>query len=301
VDGRAPGPRRTLGTVRSVSTDEDTDETSGAGTGAAADAPGSDHGPDDGSDAGVADWPDAEQAPDDPDDLAGARTPMSRFASRWGRVLAAVLALLLAVPVGGWLVDELAFGISGRAVESEVGDAALTEAILLVRSVDCAGRVSTGSAFGLLVDGRKVVVTNRHVVADARATSVRPLEGGPAIRVEGHRLADSADVAVLELPPDTPGTALPVARPARAGDEVRTVGFPGARPATTSGRVLAVEGGIVELDLVVDPGASGSPVTDGGGGVVAQVFARTEDGRGIATEVTHLLAAIGEARPGPGC
>lgn len=237
------------------------------------------------------------------DALEGFQSPLSRFVSRAKGWMAALVALAMIVSAGGWALNEYAFGAAGDAVEQELGDdAALTEAMLLVRTTDCSGRSSSGSAFGLDLDGQAVVVTNRHVVDGARTIGVRPLAGGPALPVEAHRLADSADVAVLELadPDDLPPLLRAGADPS-VGDEVRIVGFPAARPSTSAGPVDDVSGGRLLLDLVVDPGASGSPVLDDAGLVVGQVFAQADDGRGVATSLTALVQAARTATPAPAC
>jgi len=248
------------------------------------------------------DEPDDEPDPDegfDPDSLDGVETPMSRFLGRGRWVVALVLAIALVFPVGGWLLDEVAFRGSGDAVEAELGDAAfLADAVLLVRSIDCGGLVSTGSVFAVEMDGEAVLVTNRHVVDGARTIGVRPLDGGPSVRVASHRLSDLADVAVLEL--DDPAQVpepLPSGSAADIGDEVRIIGFPGGRPATTTGPVAVARADRMVLDLEVDAGASGSPVLDGDGNVVGQVFARTSDGSGVATPLPRLLEAAAQVGP----
>jgi S1-C subfamily serine protease len=249
---------------------------------------------------------DDEPAPDrgredefDPDSLDGLETPMSRFLGRGRWVVALVLAIALAFPVGGWLLDEVAFRGSGDAVEAELGDSAfLADAVVLVRSIDCGGVVSTGSAFAVEIDGEALLVTNRHVVDGARTIGVRPLDGGPSVRVEAHGLSDLADVAVLEL-----GEAAQLPEPlpsgdvADIGDEVRVIGFPGGRAATSTGPVAMASGDRMILDLQVDAGASGSPVLDGDGKVVGQVFARTSQGTGVATPLPRLLEAAAQVRP----
>jgi hypothetical protein len=237
------------------------------------------------------------------DDLHGYETGMARLVRRSGRWLAAVLAAALLLPGAAWLVDELAFRRSGGAVESALGeDAALVESVLLVRSVDCTGQVSTGSAFVVAVDGAVRVVTNRHVVDGGRTVSLRPLAGGAAQRVESHALSSSADVAVLtpregtELPP-----ALELGEDPRAGEEVRLIGFPSALPFTTAGTIAHSAPDRTVVDLQVDPGASGSPIVDSEDRVVAQVFGRTGDGHGVATPASRLRAAVADARPAPPC
>jgi S1-C subfamily serine protease len=242
--------------------------------------------PDDSADEGGAgavdpvSWSPADAYDPEVDDLDGYETPISRFVSRSRGWIAVAIAVGLLLPAGGWAINEYAFGSAGDAVEAELGDdAALADALLLVRSTDCAGRSSSGSAFALDLDGEPVVVTNRHVVERARTIGVRPLDGGPALPVADHRLARNADVAVLELadPDDVPPRL-------RAGAD------PGEG-----------QGGQLVLELPVAPGASGSPVLDDAGQVVGQIFARTGDGRGLATSIGALVAAARDTEPAPPC
>lgn len=228
------------------------------------------------------------------DDLDGFETSMSRFSRRIRKWLVVVVALSLVVPLGGWLIDELAFRRSGADVAEELGeDARLADAVMLVRSIGCDGRVSTGSGFLTELDGVAVVVTNRHVVEGARTVGLRPLEGGASTTATGYRTAVNADVAVLELDamPEE-GLALPLGPSPGEGQDVRVVGFPAARPYTTAGTVIRDDGGQLLLELPVAPGVSGSPVVDGDGAVVGQVFARTDDGDGVATSGDALRTAV---------
>lgn len=235
------------------------------------------------------------------DDLEGVETIMSRLASRGARWIAAALALVLVVPVGGWLLDELTFRARGGDIEEALGE--LAGAVHLVRAVGCDGGQRSGSAFVATAAEGLVLVTNRHVVEDVRALSVRSVTSGVAVEVVGVRLADGPDVAVLEV---AGGQTLPDPlslgdRP-QAGDVVRLLGFPAARPFVTSGEVGEVAPAQVLLDLRVEPGASGSPVVSDDGTVVAQVFARTSDGRGIATPAAVVTDAMRSAESAPlGC
>ena len=237
---------------------------------------------------------------DHEDDLAGYETPMSRFLERAKGGLGVLLALALVLPLGAGLLQTFVFGRAGDEVVEQLTasdlDAALAESVLLVGGTTCSGAGGiTGTAFAATVDGRDLLLTNAHVVADVRTLGVRPLDGGPGVGVAAWRSSPRADVAVLELedPADLPATLdLAEDQPA-AGDAVRTVGFPSGLPFTTAGDVAAVAGGRMELDLRVDPGASGSPVLDTTTGrVVGQVFARTSGGRGVATPVGTVRAAL---------
>ncbi len=238
----------------------------------------------------------------DPDDLAGFQTTMARVFGRLRVALGVLVVLAMLVPAGGWALTRLAIISAGGAVEEALGeDAAITESLLLVRSVDCAGRSRSGSAFSLELDGTPTVITNRHVVAAARSTIVQPLDAGPGSQVRAVLLAETADVAVLVLDEDATPPALEVGPSAALGQPIITVGFPGARPTLRDGRVDRVEPSRLLLALEVGAGASGSPVLDGDGRVVGQVFARTADGRGVATPVALVRSAVAGATVAPDC
>lgn len=244
----------------------------------------------------------AAPEPHDPDDLGGFQTTMARVFGRLRVALGVIVALAMLVPAGGWVLDRLAVLSAGGAVEEALGDdAAITGSLLLVRSVDCAGRSRSGSAFSLELDGTPTVITNRHVVASARSTIVQPLDAGPGAQVRTVLLADTADVAVLVLDEDAVPPALAVGPSATLGQPIVTVGFPGARPALREGRVDRVEPTRLLLALEVGAGASGSPVLDDEGRVVGQVFARTADQRGVATPVELVRSAVAGARVAPDC
>lgn len=234
---------------------------------------------------------------EDEDDLEGYETAMSRLVARSRGWLALFVAVLLVVPLGGWLLEELAFQRSGSEVEAALGAEDLADSVFLVRAARCDGTSGSGSGFVAQREGRPVVVTNRHVVDGARVVGLRRLTGGAAIEVAGYRVSDGADVAVLEVAdPSALPPALPFGEPVEAGAPVRIVGFPAARPFTTSGAVERAEPGRLLVDVRTDPGASGSPVVDPDGRVVGQVFARSEEDLGVATPVDVLADAIASAR-----
>lgn len=236
---------------------------------------------------------------DEFDDLEGYLTPMRRFLERVKGPLGVVLALLLVLPAGAGILRWVVFDRAGDRVVEELDaedlDAALVDSVLRVGASSCAGGgTSSGSAFVLEVDGTSMLVTNRHVVEDARDVGLQQLGGGSGPRVESWRLSGTADVAVLALQdPASAPPPLPVADdPAREGQPVRTVGFPSGMPFTTAGEVVAAGDRELRLDMQVDPGASGSPILDRSGAVVGQVFARTTEGRGVGTPVGTVVRAL---------
>lgn len=246
--------------------------------------------------------------PGDEDDLDGYLTPMRRFLERAKGGLGVVLALALVVPLGAGLLQVLVFDRAGDRVVDELTaadlDAALATSVLLVGGSTCDGAGAvTGTAFAVTVDGRDLLLTNAHVVDRVRTLGVRPLDGGPGVAVAAWRPSRVADVALLELqdPQDLPRTLVLADTGPERGDPIRTVGFPSGLPFTAAGEVAAVGGSRVELDVRVEPGASGSPVLDATGAVVAQVYARTTGGRGVATPagtVRTALDDLADARTG---
>ncbi len=234
--------------------------------------------------------------PDDEDDLDGYETGMTRLVRRTAPWIAGALAIALLVPAVGGLLDELVFRRDRTTVEGSADG--LADAVYLVRAVGCDGRARSGSAFVASVDGRRVLVTNRHVVVDSRVVSVRPLAGTAALEVVGLRVSLEQDVAVIDVTdPEALPTPLRLGTRPRDGDPVRLIGFPAARPFTTAGVVAEVTLDRVLLDLRVDPGASGSPIVDRDGAVVAQVYAQTEDGLGVATAAGAVARSLRDAEP----
>jgi S1-C subfamily serine protease len=224
---------------------------------------------------------------------------MRRFIDRVKPYLGVVVAIALVVPFGAGLVNFLLFDRAGdraaeQLAESDI-DAALVEAVLLVRATQCsAAGIGSGTAFATTLDGEPVLVTNRHVVDDARTVGVQRLGGGPGPRVTSWQLAPGADVAVLRLEDDpTLPVLLSLARDEPVvGSEVITVGFPNAMPFTNAGTIAAADDRRLDLDLRVEPGASGSPVLGPDGRVVGQVHSRTDDGNGVATALPALREAL---------
>ncbi|MEX1162593.1 MAG: serine protease [Nitriliruptor sp.] len=245
------------------------------------------------------------EAPED--DLEGFSSPLSRLVASARTWLVIVVVIAMVVPAVAFLGDEWSFRRSAGEVvatlDGERSGAAAADTVLLVRSLGCSGRAGTGTAFVVQTDRGPALLTNRHVVEDARTVGVRALDGSTEVQVTGVRLSGTADVAVLEVADPSglpPALSLQRGLPS-TGQEVRLVGFPAATPFTAAGTVDVAEPQRLLLDLEVAPGASGSPVVASDGQVVGQVHAIASDGRGVATPTGRLLSAIDDARPAPSC
>ncbi|NIJ19024.1 serine protease DegQ [Sphingomonas naasensis] len=141
-----------------------------------------------------------------------------------------------------------------------------------------AGQVRLSSGSGVIVDSaRGLVLTNHHVVADARTIEVVLPDQR---RFEATRLGSDApsDIALLRLPAaNLPQLPLGNSDAARVGDQVLAIGNPfGLGQTVTSGIISAVGRGLsregfesyIQTDASINPGNSGGPLIGMGGTVV---------------------------------
>jgi len=189
------------------------------------------------------------------------------------------------------------------------------------------GGVMTGSGFIIASDG--LILTNRHVVKDAKTYLVM-LNDGKQKSAEVVVIDDEQDLALLRL--KDAGKTLPIVKfaPADApadGAECTVIGYPmvdrlGGSPKITRGivsssssgpKVLGMGGRNQETDVTVDakvnPGNSGGPIIDRFGNVMAIVAMKslaseTEDSYGMGISAgrirkflakNHIDAPKGEA------
>ena len=173
-------------------------------------------------------------------------------------------------------------------------------------------RIGRGSGSAVVVSGDGVLVTNAHVVADARRGRADFLDGvQAAVRVVG---ADPlSDLAVLRA--DRPGDLPP---PVRLGDAdalvvgqlVVAVGNPlglagsltagvvsalGRSLPTRSGRADRVIEDVIQTDAALNPGNSGGALADSAGRVVGINTAVAGTGLGLAVPVNATTRRIVEA------
>lgn len=170
----------------------------------------------------------------------------------------------------------------------------LNEAAVRVRASGC-GRLGTGSGFAIADD---VVVTNRHVAADADELQLSTWDG-QSFGVASVSLSLRQDLALLHLddgvlphvadlaPHDpTPGTSVQVVGYPQGGqvkfEQTRVVDY-------VDGPRLGVPGNAMRLTGAVEPGNSGGPVIDDAGRVVGVVYGvEKATGYGLATPVSAV-------------
>lgn len=142
------------------------------------------------------------------------------------------------------------------------------------------GGVATGTGF--VLDEEGFILTNAHVVENARRVRVRTDENTlVGAEVVGSDL--SSDLAVLKVDAratDLPPLPLGDSRAVKVGDPVLALGNPfGLEDTITSGIVSALQRqitapdgfsieGVIQTDAAVNPGNSGGPLLDGEGRVI---------------------------------
>lgn len=166
-----------------------------------------------------------------------------------------------------------------------------------------------GSGFIIRLDGKPYVVTNAHVVGGDHTAELTIHYNGKIEKGDVDVLARDSrrDLALLSIP-DAPGLdGLPLAETVEVGEDVLVLGYPmykrlGSLPVATVGVVSAVGAKTgetlerVQIDAVLNPGNSGSPVLNAAGEVVGVAKSRT--GVADSEEITALyrLTSVSELR-----
>jgi S1-C subfamily serine protease len=194
-------------------------------------------------------------------------------------------------PVAGPTRHFTAKLLSNRNIEKKIGD--ILSAVVTVRL-----GLGHGSGFVISEDG--LILTNYHVVGDAKNVGIILSND---VETSGVVLArnEGRDVALIKMDLRVP-SYLPVRmdRPERL-DKVYVIGTPireGLKSTVTAGVVSSIKTeersglGFIQADAAISPGNSGGPLLDEYGNAVG-ISARSYVGRGV--EGLHLFIPIDEA------
>lgn len=164
------------------------------------------------------------------------------------------------------------------------------------------GGVATGTGF--VLDREGFMLTNAHVVENARRVRVR-IDEGTLVDAEVVGSDLSTDLAVLRVDPrgaDLRPVPLGVSRDVEVGDPVLALGNPfGLEDTVTSGIVSALQrqlrapdgftiDGVIQTDAAVNPGNSGGPLMDARGRVIGVNSQIATAGRGSRGSVGIAFA-----------
>lgn len=163
-------------------------------------------------------------------------------------------------------------------------------------AVSSGGRTGTGSGF--VLDDEGYILTNDHVVGDARTVRVRFGEGDPiTAKVTG--TDPSTDLAVVKVDPSgqqlTP-LSLGSSKDLKVGQPAVAIGSPFGLDGTLTTGVISAIGrsitapnnftidNVVQTDAAINPGNSGGPLLDASGqviGINAQIATSTQANSGV--------------------
>jgi len=191
--------------------------------------------------------------------------------------------------------------------------AAVQPSVVQVNATTAANEPSSGA--GVIVDDMADILTSLHIVADAKAISVRFYDGTEASAQIVTTLPDK-DIAVLR-PSNVPAKLVPATMgdPGRLaiGSPAFVIGHPFGLTGSLSagvisglGRSISVPGkttpltGLIQFDAAVNPGNSGGPLVDENGEVVGIVTGlvnpsgqKVFSGVGFAVTIDQAAGALG--------
>lgn len=176
------------------------------------------------------------------------------------------------------------------------------------------GRTSSGSGF--VLDARGHILTNRHVVGDARTVRVE-FTGDRAVDAQVIGEDPTNDLALLRVDPgaaELRPLALGDSSSARVGDPVLAIGNPfGLDRTLTTGVVSALSrqlrapngftmANVIQTDAPITPGSSGGPLLDASGrviGITSQIAADAAGGNagiGVAVPINTAKRLLPELK-----
>jgi Trypsin-like peptidase domain len=144
-----------------------------------------------------------------------------------------------------------------------------SDSIVYVTAQGVDGKVAQGSGFFVKLEGKRWILTNRHVVNGAEEVAIAPHGKNPK-RAGAYKISPDLDLAVIECPADLDAKPLPLAKEqVNPGAEVFVLGYPlGIANVISRGIVGAVEDKYFLFDAPISSGDSGGPVVNRAGEVI---------------------------------
>jgi S1-C subfamily serine protease len=203
--------------------------------------------------------------------------------------------------------SEQALDAYSRTVMSVYERASPAVVAIFARHGDDGARGGVGSGFVFTPDG--LILTNSHVVHQARALSVQSSQG---VTLSAHLVGDDphTDLALLKVDPRAPLATVPLgtAGALRVGQLVVAIGNPMGFESTVTAGVVSALGrslrattgrlidDVIQTDAALNPGNSGGPLLDTGGNVVGVNTAIIAGAQGIcfATSIDSARSVVTE-------
>jgi len=203
--------------------------------------------------------------------------------------------------------EQQALDAYSRAIMAVYDSASPAVVAVLARHGRDAARGGVGSGFVFTPDG--LILTNSHVVHDARELSVQVSQGAT---LSAHLIGDDphTDLALLKVDPRTPLATVPLgsAGALRVGQLVVAIGNPMGFESTVTAGVVSALGrslrattgrlidDVIQTDAALNPGNSGGPLLDTQGRVVGVNTAIIAGAQGIcfATSIDSARSVVTE-------
>jgi putative serine protease PepD len=249
------------------------------------------------------------------------RRPGAWLAAAIGAV-AAILIIGLAVLLSGGNKDDQQAGPAAPlpAAKGEAGKTTAGRIYAAVSGSVVSVRAGNATGTGFVVQSDGTIVTNEHVVDNAKTVQVRFGQAGRDIRAEVLGIDTSSDIAVLKVDAQAAGNPKPLAladsEKVRVGDAAVAIGSPfGLDRTATAGIVSALGRDIkapngftisdaIQTDAPINPGNSGGPLLDDRGrviGVNSQIAAGSGGGNvgiGFAVSSNTLRKVVPDLKRG---
>ena len=175
---------------------------------------------------------------------------------------------------------------------------------------------ASGQGTGMVLDTQGDVLTNAHVVADAKTLSVQVFGQASISQAKVLGVDTADDVALIQI--QNPGKLTPIPLGSSAGVQIgdpvvavgNALGLAPGGPTVTSGiisglgRSLSTNTerltGLLQTDAALNPGNSGGPLADASGKVIGMNTAVSTDGQGVgfAIPIDKITPLVDQLKKG---
>jgi Trypsin-like peptidase domain len=175
----------------------------------------------------------------------------------------------------------------GLALEPEQIWELVSPSCVRVEATQLDGTKSLGTGFAFEMEGKKYILSSRHVVLGASQVQIGQ-SATNLVQVASYRISPSLDFAIIDLPESFKIAAAKKRLSAlKTGERAYAIGFPlGLNKSITQGLVNSHSSEYVQFDAAISSGNSGGPLVDKDGAVIGVV---TAGSRPNASEVVQNL------------
>ncbi|MCU0783339.1 MAG: S1C family serine protease [Verrucomicrobia bacterium] len=167
----------------------------------------------------------------------------------------------------------------------------VSPSVVRVEAKSLEGDTVIGSGFVCELQGKKFILSNRHVVLGAKEVRVGSSEDTLVV-APSYRISPELDLALIDLPPSLQIAPLRTrAGGLKIGERVFAIGFPlGLNKSITQGLVSSETEKLVQFDASISSGSSGGPLVDKAGAALGVVTAGSKSsGEEIAQNLNFAI------------